>query len=280
MSFHQKIPALSLISVLLLGLTGCSEFITLKDTASYDSTVSEGGWPETTSSPKPTPYSTPDVPAAKSIPKDTYVAPAPQPLETAAATPEVAIGMPMPQLSSPEYMSPEEESSIRTNANATLDKILYISRSPAYRKLATEAESIQTMNDHDALKKLFANNREAIESIHEVQGISGDYSEVYNEAYNRVGAKEESDEFIRDFLVVPRFLLIMKGIEGQDGFLNVAPGAIIKQKGEYYIKVNNYGQQDETVVFQNPGVNKYRPMPNFEGMRLKDKGTQFVFDFV
>jgi len=276
-SLHQKIPALSLASALILGLTGCSSFITLKDTPAPAS--------EITFDSRPTPYSIPDEPAASPIPKDTYTAPVPEPLETATATPEpapsepeVAIGMPMPQLSSPEYMSPEEENSIRTNANATLDKILYISRSPAYQKLATEAESIQTMNDHDALKKLFANNRQVIESIHQVNGISGDYSEVYNEAYTRAGAKEESDEFIRDFLVVPRFILIMKGIEGQDGFLNVTPGAIIKQKGEYYIKVNNYGQKEETIIFQNPGINKYRPMSDFEGMRLKDKGTQFVFD--
>jgi hypothetical protein len=227
-----------------------------------------------TFAPIPTPYSTPDVPAVSPAPQETFSVPAPAPLVTVPATPEVAIGMPMPLLSSPEFMSPEEENSIRTNANATLDKILYISRSPAYHKLATEADSIKTMNDHDALKKLFANNRQVIESIHQVHGISGDYSEVYN----RAGAKEESDEFIRDFLVVPRFILIMKGIEGQDGFLNVTPGAIIKQKGEYYIKVNNYGQKEETIVFQNPGINKYRPMPDFEGMRLKDKGTQFVFD--
>lgn len=270
MSFHQKIPTLAIASVLILGLTGCSTFITLKDTPTPA--------PEMTFAPRPTPYYTPDVPAASPIPKDTYTAPVPEPLETVAATPEVAIGMPMPRLSSPEYMSPEEENSIRTNANTTLDKILYISRSPAYHKLAKEAELIQTTNDHDALKKLFANNRQVIESIHQVHGISGDYSEVYNEAYTRAGAKEESDEFIRDFLVVPRFILIMKGIEGQDGFLNVTPGAIIKQKGEYYIKVNNYGQKEETIIFQNPGISKYRPMPDFEGMRLKDKGTQFVFD--
>lgn len=231
----KQMAAVSVSVFLMLSLTGCSNFITLKDST-----------PTATATPPAV-----DGPAATSAP--------------------TAI---------PPYSSPAiatiDENAVRLQANDTLDKITAISSSSSYQKLVQETKAILPVDDEPGnakLRAVIAGNAIAMDNIKQVFTFS-DMGLLKMGAVSPDSSPQEK-EFIRDVLVLNRFMAITEQLEGKSGFMDVTPGAITQKDSGLYFKSDDTPPK-AIVVLKGSGPNDYHHIRGFEGLRLDGGGVRFV----
>lgn len=238
MKTPKAFTSIALCSVLVAGVTGCSDFISLREPTPSPSQTTE-------------PY------------RD---AESPQPYPT---SPAVTRGGSSPQ---------SVENTTRLLANDTMDRIVDIIRSPDYKKLIDDTASITPVSDvnyEDSMSQAIKNNQQTVDKINTVFTVT-------DAGLVRMGAAKQSDSteekaLKRNMLVLNRFHMIAEQVEGHNGYIDVTPGAIVVQDGEYYFK-NDSNPPKAIAVLKGDGPNDYISIEGFEGMKLLYGGIGFAID--
>lgn len=258
MRIHRTIPALSISTMLLLGTTGCSDFITLKDNP-----------------PVSAPASDYDVPASPNLLEDRYQNSddsydSPEPTSTSSASPTAA---------SPPPTSdgiPTQKEDIEARTNVTLNKIVELGRSDQFQQFLDEAgmEYVDStvVSSGEATSNAIANHRSFVDTIHTVFTISDEHLE------NVAGdATPEQKLYLRDKLVLDGFYQITMYTQKDGDTLFVAPYAIVTgDDGKTYFAGD--GSPKAIVILRPASGGIYKYVRGFENLRIDDNGAKIVMD--